>query len=65
MMPKKEEERLPLRKANYILLIVSALVLILGYVIMSFNEITISPITLTIAYAIMIPFALLWRPKKK
>ncbi|MCB5252038.1 MAG: hypothetical protein RBR69_10350 [Candidatus Cloacimonadaceae bacterium] len=64
-MSKKEDERLHLRKANYILLIVSAVVLILGYVIMSLNEITISPIILMIAYTIIIPFALLWHPKKK
>lgn len=65
MMSKKEEERLHLGKANYLILIISALVLILGYVIMSFNEITISPIILMIAYVIIIPFALLWHPKKK
>ncbi len=65
MMSKKEDERLHLGKANYLILIVSALVLILGYVIMSFNEITISPILLMIAYTIIIPFALLWQPKKK
>ncbi|MCB5270958.1 MAG: DUF3098 domain-containing protein [Candidatus Cloacimonetes bacterium] len=64
-MSKKEEERLHLGKANYLILIISALVLILGYVIMSFNEITISPIILMIAYVIIIPFALLWHPKKK
>ena len=63
-MSKKEDERLHLRKANYILLIVSAVVLILGYVIMSLNEITISPIILMIAYTIIIPFALLWQPKR-
>lgn len=65
MMSKKEDERLHLGKANYLILIVSALVLILGYVIMSFNEITTSPILLMIAYTIIIPFALLWQPKKK
>ncbi|MDD4277100.1 MAG: hypothetical protein PHT37_04330 [Candidatus Cloacimonetes bacterium] len=64
-MSKKEDERLHLGKANYLILIVSALVLILGYVIMSFNEITTSPILLMIAYTIIIPFALLWQPKKK
>lgn len=64
-MSKKEKERLHLGKANYILLIVSAIVLILGYVIMSLNEITISPLLLMLAYTIIIPFALLWHPKKK
>ncbi len=64
-MSKQEKERLHLGKANYLILIISAIVLILGYVILSFNEITISPIILSIAYVIIIPFALLWHPKKK
>jgi membrane protein YdbS with pleckstrin-like domain len=64
-MPKKEQDRLGLTKFNYLLLIISAIILIIGYVIMSFNEITISPILLMIAYLVIIPIALLWKPKKK
>jgi len=64
MMSKKEDERLRLGKANYLLLLVGAIVLILGYVIMSLNEITVSPLILMLAYAIIIPFALLWQPKR-
>jgi dipeptide/tripeptide permease len=64
-MPKKKEDRIQLGKANYGLLIISAIILILGYVIMSFNEITISPILLVAAYVIIIPIALLWRPAQK
>jgi len=64
-MPKKKEDRIQLGKANYGLLIISAIILILGYVIMSFNEITISPILLAAAYVIIIPIALLWRPAQK
>lgn len=65
LMPKKKEDRIQLGKANYGLLIISAIILILGYVIMSFNEITISPILLVAAYVIIIPIALLWRPAQK
>lgn len=64
-MPKKEKERLNLGKFNYLLLIVSAVLLIAGYLIMSFNEITISPIILAIAYVIIIPLAFLGKPKNK
>lgn len=64
-MPNKEHDRIHLRKANYILLAVAAIILILGYFIMSLNEITISPILLMLAYVIIIPFALLWQPKDK
>ncbi|HQB98067.1 MAG: hypothetical protein RBQ67_02095 [Candidatus Cloacimonadaceae bacterium] len=64
-MPHKDNDRIGLGKANYILLIVAAIILIAGYFIMSANEITISPILLIIAYVIVIPFALLWRPRQK
>ncbi len=64
-MPHKDNDRIGLGKANYILLIVAAIILTAGYFIMSANEITISPILLIIAYVIVIPFALLWRPRQK
>jgi hypothetical protein len=50
---------------NFLLLLVAAILLIVGYVIMSFNEIDISPIILILAYVVIIPFALLWQPKNK
>ena len=64
-MPHKDNDRIGLGKANYILMIVAAIILIAGYFIMSANEITISPILLIITYVIVIPFALLWRPRQK
>ncbi|MCK9557362.1 MAG: hypothetical protein PHO85_04880 [Candidatus Cloacimonetes bacterium] len=64
-MKDKEKEKLHLGKKNVILLALAGIILVLAYVIMSFNEITISPVLLLIAYGILIPFALLWNPKKK
>ncbi len=64
-MSKKELERINLGKANIILLLVCAVLLILGYIIMSLNDISISPIILAITYVGIIPFALLWQPRKK
>nr|MDK2850246.1 hypothetical protein [Candidatus Cloacimonadota bacterium] len=64
-MPKKQTERFKLTKLNYILLVAGIVVLILGYGIMSLNEITISPIILMVAYLVIIPIALLWNPKQK
>ena len=64
-MPHKDNDRIGLGKANYILMIVAAIILIAGYFIMSTHEITISPILLIITYVIVIPFALLWRPRQK
>ena len=64
-MPQKERDRLNLGPANYLLLLIAALLLIAGYFIMSLNETTISPITLLIAYVGIIPLALLKRSSPK
>ncbi|MDD3548017.1 MAG: hypothetical protein PHT61_07185 [Candidatus Cloacimonetes bacterium] len=61
----KEKERLRLGKANIVLLVIAAIILVLAYVIMSFNEISISPVLLLIAYVVIIPVALLWQPRKR
>ncbi|HNX37347.1 MAG TPA: hypothetical protein PL124_03470 [Candidatus Cloacimonadota bacterium] len=63
-MAKKSKDRLGLGRINYILLLVATALLILGFIIMSANEISISPLILVIAYVVIIPFALLYRPKK-
>jgi hypothetical protein len=64
-MPKKEQERINLGRINYLLLIIVTVLLIVGYLIMSFNEITLSPIILGIVYVVLIPLALLWKPRQK
>lgn len=47
------------------LLLVAAILLVLGYYIMSLNEIVVSPLILSAVYVILIPFALLYQPKKR
>jgi divalent metal cation (Fe/Co/Zn/Cd) transporter len=64
-MKKEQKDRLGLTAGNYILLVVAFILITAGYLIMSGNEITISPILLFIAYVIVIPVALLLRFKKK
>lgn len=64
-MPKEQKSKLNLGRTNMLLLVLAAALLIIGYVIMSFNEITISVIILIGTYAFLIPFALLYHPKKK
>jgi len=64
-MSQKDNDRIHLATANIVLLIVAAVIMVIGYFIMSFNEITISPILLILAYVLIIPFALLWHPKKE
>lgn len=64
-MSDKEKKRLNLGKTNFAILILALILLVLGYIIMTQNEITVSPIILAIAYAIIIPFGLLYKPKNK
>ncbi|MDZ4121432.1 MAG: hypothetical protein U1C33_03375 [Candidatus Cloacimonadaceae bacterium] len=62
-MPKKDKDRLGLSSINYILLLVATVLLGVGYLIMSFNDIIVSPLLITIVYVVLIPFALLYKPK--
>ena len=64
-MPKNKKDLIGLKKANFLLLILAAILLIVGYIIMSFNDITVSPILLSLVYVALIPFALLYKPKEK
>jgi hypothetical protein len=64
-MSNKNTNKLHLGKLNFLLLALAAVLLIAGYVIMSLNEISVSPVLLTIVYVILIPFALLYHPEKK
>jgi len=64
-MSNKTKDRLHLGKVNFMLLALAAVLLIVGYFIMSFNEITVSPVILAIVYVVLIPFALLYQPQKK
>ncbi|HNU53511.1 MAG TPA: hypothetical protein PLL58_00230 [Candidatus Syntrophosphaera sp.] len=61
----KKNDRLQLGPVNFIILGVAAVLLILGYIIMSANEITISPLLLILAYVVLIPFGLLYKSKPK
>ena len=65
MKNKEEKNKLHLNRINFILLLIAAIVLVAGYIIMSFNDISLSLVVLVFAYALIIPFALLYQPKKK
>ncbi|MBW6513867.1 MAG: hypothetical protein K0B87_03820 [Candidatus Syntrophosphaera sp.] len=61
----KRNDRLQLGKANFIILAVAAILLVIGYIIMAQNEITISPLILVAVYVVLIPFGLLYKGKPK
>lgn len=64
-MSPKTKDRLHLGKVNFLLLALAAILLIVGYFIMSLNEITISPVILALVYVVLIPLALIYNPEKK
>jgi len=57
--------RFKFNKTNTILLIVAILATIVGYIIMSTGDKTISPIILVIAYVVLFPAAIMIGTKKK
>jgi hypothetical protein len=57
--------KLNLGKINFIILIIAAVLLALGYFIMAQNDVVISPLILSLVYVVIIPFALLYKPKDK
>jgi len=61
----KNKDKLHLSKINFLLLALAAVLLVVGYFIMSLNEIVISPLILSAVYVVLIPFALLYQPKKR
>lgn len=64
-MAEKNKDRLGLQKINFILLALAAVLIVIGYVIMYLNEITVSPLLLTGVYVCLIPVALLYKPKNR
>ncbi len=64
-MSQKNKDKLQLGKINFLLLLLAAILLVVGYFIMSLNEIVVSPLILVAVYVVLIPFALLYQPKKQ
>ncbi len=51
-------------KENWVLLIVSLVLLVLGYILMGFELVSASSVVLIIAYLVLIPLSLLYRKKR-
>ena len=62
---------LPFGKQNLQILAVGLLLLVIGYVLMSqppvnsFMSLTLSPLVLMFSYLVVIPYAIMYKPKKK
>jgi len=64
-MSNKDKDKLGFTKLNYLLLLFATILIIVAYFIMSLSDITVSPLLLSFAYVVLIPFALLYKPKDK
>jgi len=57
------------KKINYIIFLIGIIFIVAGYIVMatgtvnSFQSVTLSPIMLFIGYVVLIPLALIYRPK--
>lgn len=68
-MKNKIYDRLNLSTINFVLLAVAIVVIIIGYIVMKYagddlGDKTLSPIILTIGYAVLIPLALFYKKSK-
>lgn len=61
----KQEDKLQLGPVNFIILGAAVVVLIVGFIVMTTSEITISPILVSAALAVLIPLGLLYKSKPK
>lgn len=59
------KDKLGLNKINFLILLIAAILLVIGYIIMAQNDIIISPLILAAVYVVIIPLALLYKPRPK
>jgi ABC-type polysaccharide/polyol phosphate export permease len=66
----KREDILPLESINYKILLAGVAVIVVGYIALSTGvwdgpmALTVAPILLVIGYCVLIPFGIMYRPKK-
>jgi len=60
-----ESEHLPLDRENLILFAVSLGVIVLGYLFLARGSITLAPILLVLGYCVLVPVAIIYRPRRR
>jgi cyanate permease len=50
---------------NWLLLVIAVIIIVLGFVFLSKGSITLAPILLVLGYCVVVPLALILRPKSK
>ena len=77
-MAKRKQDQLPpifgkwdYSRTNYLIVLGGIIIIVLAYVIMatgetySFQSLTLAPIMLVIGYLVIIPLAILYKPRKR
>ena len=58
-------DHLPLDRENLILFGVALAVIVLGYVFLARGSITLAPILLVLGYCVLVPIAIIFRPRRR
>jgi Flp pilus assembly protein TadB len=60
----KAQDHLPLERANLILFAVALAVIVAGYLALAAGSITLAPILLVLGYCVLVPVAIVYRPRR-
>jgi Flp pilus assembly protein TadB len=60
-----ESDHLPLDRENLILFAVSLGIIVLGYLFLARGSITLAPILLVLGYCVLVPLAIIYRPRRR
>jgi hypothetical protein len=57
------EDRLPFERSNWVLFGAALVVIALGYLVLAGGSITLAPILLVLGYCVLVPLAIMYRPR--
>jgi len=63
--PKTASDHLPFDRENLILFGVALAVIVIGYLFLARGSITIAPILLVLGYCVLVPVAIIFRPRRR
>ena len=58
-------DRLPFQRANWLLFAVAIGVIVIGYLFLAGGSITLAPLLLVVGYCVLVPLAIIYRPRHR
>jgi len=58
-------DRLPFARANWMLFLTALAVIIVGYLFLAAGSITLAPLLLVVGYCVLVPLAIIYRPRSQ